>query len=296
MKKIFAITCHKLTQPLIHTVTYFSSFEENIVLIHVDKKSNIEDFLFLKAKNVHFIENRISILWGNVSQIISTIELMKYSLKYEYEYFFLLSGDDIPLRSNKDLNNFLYKNIKYDFIHYQDGKTPYINPEDRVKYNYPSFFFLKKKTFYIRLKKFFVYTFKDVFYKNKLFNDYKINIPKLYKGTNWFGLKKSTIVYISEYISNNSWFLDLFEKSVCGDEIFFHSIIKANDKIILFDNPNYGHKALRYIDWVSGPEYPKILNEEDSSNMKKSNYFFARKVHEDAKDSFMKSFLKDSIL
>ena len=294
MKKIFAITCHKLTQPLIHTVTYFSSFEENIVLIHVDKKSNIEDFLFLKAKNVHFIENRISILWGNVSQIISTIELMKYSLKYEY--FFLLSGDDIPLRSNKDLNNFLYKNIKYDFIHYQDGKTPYINPEDRVKYNYPSFFFLKKKTFYIRLKKFFVYTFKDVFYKNKLFNDYKINIPKLYKGTNWFGLKKSTIVYISEYISNNPWFLDLFEKSVCGDEIFFHSIIKANDKIIIFDNPNYGHKALRYIDWVSGPEYPKILNEEDSSNMKKSNYFFARKVHEDAKDSFMKSFLKDSIL
>lgn len=296
MKKIFAITCHKLTQPLIHTVTYFSSFEENIVLIHVDKKSNIEDFLFLKAKNVHFIENRISILWGNVSQIISTIELMKYSLKYEYEYFFLLSGDDIPLRSNKDLNNFLYKNIKYDFIHYQDGKTPYINPEDRVKYNYPSFFFLKKKTFYIRLKKFFVYTFKDVFYKNKLFNDYKINIPKLYKGTNWFGLKKSTIVYISEYISNNPWFLDLFEKSVCGDEIFFHSIIKANDKIIIFDNPNYGHKALRYIDGVSGPEYPKILNEEDSSNMKKSNYFFARKVHEDAKDSFMKSFLKDSIL
>lgn len=296
MNKIFAITCHKLTQPLIHTVTYFASFEENIVLIHVDKKTNIEDFLFLKGNNVHFIENRINILWGNVSQIISTIELMKYSLKYEYEYFFLLSGDDIPLKSNEELNNFLYKNSKYEFIHYQDGKTSYINPEDRVKYNYPLFFFLKKKTLYIRLKKFFVYTFKDVFYKNKLFYDHKINIPKLYKGTNWFGLKKSTIIYILEYIYNNPWFLDLFEKSICGDEVFFHSIIKTNSEIIIFDNPNYGHKALRYIDWVSGPEFPKILNEEDISNMRKSNYFFARKVHEDAKDSFMKSFLKDFIL
>lgn len=162
MNKIFAITCHKLTQPLIHTVTYFSSFEENIVLIHVDKKSNIEDFLFLKKNNVHFIDNRINILWGNISQIISTIELMKYSLKYEYEYFFLLSGDDIPLKSNEDLNNFLYKNSKYEFIHYQDGRTSYINPENRVKYNYPFFFFLKKKTLYIRLKN-FLYIYLKIF-------------------------------------------------------------------------------------------------------------------------------------
>lgn len=147
MNKLFAITCHKLTQPLIHTVAYFSSFEENTILIHVDKKSNIEDFLFLKANNVHFIENRIDILWGNVSQIVSTIELMKYSLKYKYDFFFLLSGDDIPLKTNEELNTFLYENKKYDFIHYQDGNTPYINPENRIKYSYPSFFFLKKNPF-----------------------------------------------------------------------------------------------------------------------------------------------------
>ena len=106
----------------------------------------------------------------------------------------------------------------------------------------------------------------------------------------------STIKYILEYISDNPWFLDIFEKSICGDEVFFHTIIKTNSKVIVFDNPNYGHKALRYIDWTSGPEYPKILNEEDSVNMKKSNYLFARKVHEKSKDNFMKSFLTDSIL
>lgn len=290
MNKIFAITCHKLTQPLIHTVEYLSSFNENIILIHVDKKVNLSDFLILKGPNVHLIPNRIEVTWGHVSQIISVLELMKFSLEFDYQFFFLLSGDDIPIKTNEDLNIFLENHFKYNFIHYQDGINQ-IKAEDRVKYNYPKFFYLRKRTFVVKAKKLFVYKTKKILYKNKKFSKKCYKIPKMYKGTNWFGLKKCTVQYIIKFLDVNIWYMDLFEKSFCGDEVFFHTIVKTNEDLILFDCPNYSNKALRYIDWHSGPEYPRILTESDRFKIKNSNYFFARKIDENASRDFMEYFL-----
>lgn len=291
MNKIFAITCHKLTNPLIHTVMYLSSFEENIVLIHVDKKTSIQDFLVLKKNNVYLIPNRVEVTWGHVTQIISVIELMKFSLKFNYEFFFLLSGDDIPLKNNNKINDFLECFFDYNFINYQDLVTNYINPEDRVRYNYPKFFYVREKTFIIKAKKLFVYKFKKFFYRNKDFHKIKNKVPKMYKGDNWFGLKKETVNYVVDYIGRNPWYLDLFNKSICGDEVFFHTIIKTNKNLKIFSNTEYPHKALRYIDWHSGPEYPKILSEADKCKMKSSNNLFARKINENATKNFMNYFL-----
>lgn len=290
MNKLFAITCHKLTQPLIHTVKYLSSFDENTILIHVDKKTDINIFSILKSPNVHIVPNRIEVTWGHVSQIISVIELMRFSLEVNYEFFFLLSGDDIPIKSNEQLNIFLRKFFGYNFINYQD-RVNYTNPEDRVKYNYPDFFYLRKKTFITKAKKFFVYKARNPFYRNKRFFSMKYKVPKMYKGTNWFGLKKCTVKYIIKYLDLNPWYLDLFERSICGDEIFFHTIIKTNKNLSLFDCPNYSNKALRYIDWYSGPEYPRILNENDKHKIKASKNFFARKIDENASKEFMECFL-----
>ena len=69
--------------------------------------------------------------------------------------------------------------------------------------------------------------------------------------------------------------------------MFFHTIImnsKYKDKIYNY-NSSYDdiHMALRYIDWVSGPEYSKILDEEDFKKIKdnkNTGCIFARKFDE----------------
>ncbi|WP_201578195.1 beta-1,6-N-acetylglucosaminyltransferase [Psychrobacter okhotskensis] len=291
MNKVFAITCHKITNPLVHTVRYLSSFEENIVLVHVDKKANIQDFIVLKNNNVHLIPNRIEVTWGHITQIISVIELMRFSLRFNYEFFFLLSGDDIPIKNNNKINTFLEHFFDYNFIHYQDLVTKYINPEDRVRYNYPKFFYFREKTVITKAKKLFVYRFKNIFFRNKEFYRIKNKIPRMYKGTNWFTLKKDTVKYVINYIEKNEWYLDLFNKSICGDEVFFHTIIKTNNKLKIFSDNKYPHKALRYIDWYTGPQYPKVLKEEDKQRMISSNNLFARKIDENATKDFMECFL-----
>ena len=76
MKKIFCITCHQLTSPLTLTVKYLSSFDSNQILIHVDKKSDINDFLFLESSNVVVLNDRVNVSMGAVSQIKATLLLL----------------------------------------------------------------------------------------------------------------------------------------------------------------------------------------------------------------------------
>lgn len=83
----------------------------------------------------------------------------------------------------------------------------------------------------------------------------------------------------------------MFYKSFAADEVIFHTIIMTNPDVKLFNQPDYPISSLRYIDWQSGPEYPRVLIEADKDNMAKSNCFFARKIHANASSEFMNFFL-----
>lgn len=290
MKIIYGITCHRMTNPLLHTVNYLSSFEENIILIHIDKKSDIEDLLILRKPNVHLISDRVNVTWASFSFTEAILELMRFSLNFQYDFFFLLSGDDIPLKSNIELKEFLNTFPDYNFVSF-DKKATDEHIEGRVKYIYPSVFFQRDTKILTRVrKKSFKFT-KNIFYKNNGFEDNRYRMPSLYKGSNWFGLKINTIKYILNYLDENEWFFKLFDRSSCADETFFHSIIKTNPKIKLFEHIDYPRSCLRYIDWQTGPEYPKMLKEEDMLKMKSSSCFFARKISPDASQEFMDFFL-----
>lgn len=292
MKVVYAIVCHRITNPLLHTVGYLSSFEDNIVLIHVDKKSDIKKFLFLEKSNVHLIPNRVDVTWGALSLTRSVLQLMEFSLNFQYDFFFLLYGDDIPLKSNSDLKNLLNSFSDYNFISF-DKTATVEHIENRVKYLHPDEFFQRDAKLLTRVKKKAFALTRDIFYKNKSFEESRHRLPPLYKGSNWFGLTADTIKYILDYISDNEWFLKVFDKSFAADETVFHTIIKTNPKLKIFEHTDYPISCLKYIDWQSGPDYPKALGEEDQLKIKASTCFFARKIDADASLYFMSSFLKE---
>ena len=115
-------------------------------------------------------------------------------------------------------------------------------------------------------------------------NKYYNLLPPLYKGANWFCISTEVTNYIFEYLDKNEWYNTSFKKSFCGDEVFFQIIImnsEYKDRIYNYDiECDDNRMALRYIDWISGPEYPKILNEDDFRNMKNTNCIFGRKFNE----------------
>lgn len=288
MKKIFAITVHRMTNPLIFLVDYISSFENNLIFIHIDKKSD-ETIFFenLARDNVIFLENRVDVRWGGVGQIRATLNLMMAALKNEFDYLFFLSGDDIPLKTNKEFDYFLEKNNGKNFFQFDENGSNHI---DRLKFNYPDFFLRKNKSFFEKLILFFFPIVRGVFFKNKIFHQKGKKIL-YYKGDSWFGIDFISANKIIEFLNSNPWYLDMYEKSYCGDEIFFHTIAK-NLELNFFEESSRNN-ALRYIDWSSGPDYPRILDEEDVAEMKKSDMFFARKIDPNADLDFMIQFVRE---
>ena len=276
MKIAYCIICHRNTNILRTSIQTLAS--DNDIYLHVDKKANIVDFDEYK-NDVSFIKERIDVRWGRYPQIESMLVLLNEARKKNYDYICLLSGDDLPLKSSIEIRDFFDENRGKEFIGIQKDFDE-AQLENRLKYEYTSNLSLKKDKNI--LEKSIILIQKKL--KLTALNKYYKLLPSLYKGANWFCLSKDLINYIFDYLEENRWYKSAFAKSCCGDEIFFQTIVMNSDyrdRIYHYDIESDDNRmALRYIDWVSGPEYPKILNEDDFSNIKKSDCLFGRKFKE----------------
>ena len=291
MKKIFCITCHQLTSPLTLTVKYLSSFDSNQILIHVDKKSDINDFLFLESSNVVVLNDRVNVSWGAVSQIKATLLLLSKASQIDFDYLFFLSGDDLPCMRNEDIDAFIERINYKNMIHYQDSRNNHVDPIGRVKYNYPAFFFSKENNLNIKVKRKAFSVFKFLF-KSSHYKYAKEKGVVFYKGTNWFSFNRKTVGDVLEFVTNNNWYLNVFEQSLCGDEVFFHTLLKFIGVDDIFHDPEKVNDVLRYIDWSTGPDYPRILYGTDLYRIKKSGCIFARKFPQHVGEGIFVELLK----
>lgn len=278
------ITAHKLTEPLKWCVSYLSSFDENVIIIHYDKKSNIADLTPLKKDNVFILDenDRVDVKWGEFSLVEATIKLLIEAKKHQPDYYSLISGDDVPLMSNDKINTLLHNNDGYDFIDYVNLSSISFNPMIRIKYIYPVIFFIKSPSFFNKLQRKVFFALKDILFINKeLLSSIDNIFPNgVFKGTNWFTLHFSSVDFILNWIDANNDKIYLFKKTLCSDESFFHSILKSKPNLVLFESNNESINCLRYIDWKSGPDYPKTLDESDIPKIK-LDYMFARKIKDD---------------
>lgn len=280
MKKIFCILCHKVTNPLIYTVNYLSSFTENTILIHVDAKSSLEDFQPLAARNVFFVQNRVRVTWGDYSQIASTLNTLSEALQWNFDYLFLLSGDDLPCQSNQSINDFLHSINKKNLMHFQDARNHYVDPAVRVKYRYPAVCYVRNKSLPEKFEVLAFKLFKGLYITDE-FKRHASSITRFYKGTNWFSLNHATVNALMKFVDVNPWYCHLYQQSFCGDEVFFHTLLKQLGVEDFYHDSEKLNDALRYIDWKTGPDFPRTLDESDVPNIKRSGCLFTRKIASD---------------
>ena len=273
MKIAYCILCHKFNKILKNCIELLSR-DNCDIYIHVDKKSNIEDFKELENKTI-FIKNRVSISWGHYSQIEATLELLNSTRNKKYDYIFLLSGDDLSLKTNEYIEKFLEKNNGKEFIDIKECPTNFI--ERRIKRISSVIDCKRDKSFIEKKYSKFMRSFRKIF---KIENKYFKELPRIYHGSNWFGITSQCRDYIFEYLKNNKNFLEAFKYTKCGDEEFFQTLIMDTpfkEKIYTKEGIN---SNLRYIDWETGPEYPKVLNKKDYEKILKSECLFGRKFNE----------------
>ena len=250
------------------------------VYIHIDKRSSLNLY---KNKNIN-IYKKYKTYHGSYNQIIATLFLLKKAFINNHNRYLLISGQDIPVKSNREIIDF-FNNNNSEYYYCQklprecwdgnggyDRLTKYWNDNKNFRINIKS-----KFNILLRFKRKLLHILCKV--ENKIFK--MINKEKKRKidyeyfgGTNWFNFSHLCVKKIFDYLNTDKKYVKRYKWTSCADEIFYQTIIMKIDGI------NINNDDLRYVDWENGPEYPKILRVDDYEKIIKSDKLFARKFDE----------------
>lgn len=248
----------------------------NDIYIHIDKKVtkfNNNYFLKLaKKSNIYFIQ-REDVNWGGYSLVNVEIMLLKSAIQYNYEYYHLISGVDLPIKTQDEIHNFFIENRGKEFIHF-DSLILSENEYDRIRYYY---FVQDKISNRNSFKKFLRYIERVgiIFQKVAKINRMKNFNIRLGKGAQWFSITNDFAKYI---VKNEPLIKSIFKYGNCVDEMFVQTILlnsKFKDNLYYKNFDNNYKSIVRYIDWERGNPY--IFTKNDYNDLINSEYLFARK-------------------
>src|SRR5664280_2591372 len=95
--------------PLLGKLLRLLDDDRNDVFVHVDAKAKgfVEADLRTIVTNsrLHFTK-RTRVMWGSYSMINAELLLLRSAVPNNYAYYHLLSGSDLPLRTQKSIHDF----------------------------------------------------------------------------------------------------------------------------------------------------------------------------------------------
>lgn len=268
MKVSYLILAHKNSSQIATFINTLDCKNVNF-FIHIDKRSNIAaESLLEKMKNkenVFFIQQRQKVEWGGYRTIVSTLLLLKECLARDRcDYISLHSDEDLPIKNRNEISDYIKGNQGKEFVNYFKIPVKKWWPDngiERIEY----FWFIDEYGFD---KSYALYEEqKSLNIKRKFFSDLQ---P--YGGSQWWTITRECAKFIFDYVNENTSYCDYYKYTLLPEEGFFQTIILNShfkDRVV---NDN-----LRYIDWISGPQYPRILNINDFDKLMESDRLFARK-------------------
>lgn len=275
MKIAYLILAHDNPKHLYRLVQSLRH-ENAVIFIHIDRKSNIEDFAASKIfPEVVFISERVKVYWGGFSMIKATLNLLSAAFSHHrFDCFQLLSNSDYPVKSNAFIMAALTRS---NAQHIECMKMPLSHkPLSRLE-NFTLEGGRNKHGLKAKLIRAINRCLAAFARQHK--RNYKKHLGdlQLYGGSQWWILTHACVKYILDFLQKHPSYLKAFHYSFCPDEIFFQTIVmnspfRTNVK-----------DSLTYADWTR-PEYkpqdspPAEIEEHHLEVIKeKKHILFARK-------------------
>lgn len=249
--------------------------ERNDLYVHIDKKVKRSLIPELKVSNSHLeIISPINVSWGGDNMIECELRLLEAATKQKHAYYHLLSGVDLPIKSQDYIHDFFNNNCGKEFIDFDDRAIKSGSFLPRIKY----YHFLQNKIGRNAGKLVAVY---EKLENNLLKLQSKFGVDRtknsdivFYKGTNWFSITHELAKYL---LSCERMIKKYCYNSLCADEVFLQTFVKNSE----FGN-NIVDDCLRCIDWNRGAPY--TYTAEDYDFLINSPKLYARKfsINKDA--------------
>lgn len=283
MKHAFLIIVHNnwwQLKKLIHLI----DDDSHDIYIHIDKKSDSfikEDFInVVNHSNIYFFQE-YKVYWGGVSLVEVELFLFEMAHKKKYDYYHLISGADLPLKSNCEINAFFEKNKGKEFILYDNEKL--LNDSEisrRTKYYH---FLQNYRRKYTQKWKNEIFTFCErvllilqiVLHINRVKDlDWTIKY-----GSNWVSITNNLV---EEIINQKEKIMKVFSFTNCADELYIQTVAyNCGFKDNIYHSKDSISDNVRFIDWKRGKNgNPYTFRMDDYQSLKENKNLFARKFSE----------------
>ncbi len=241
--------------------------KRNDIFIHIDAKAGF-DYASYKPyfSKIHYIANRIDGRWGDFSLVEIEFALIRAAVRLgQYSHFHLLSGVDLPVKSQDFIHEYCKANPNTLFIGYAQNVTDHeLSWRSQHRFLFSRSFksgsAIKKITraLVARIQSLVKYT------------RYPLTVKK---GSQWWSITSDFAKYL---LGNEQQIRHYFQGTYCPDEMvvqtlcwnspFRHNICSVTDEF---------HGCKRYIPWRNGSLMP--FTDHDFTLMQHPDFWFARK-------------------
>lgn len=252
----------------------------NDIFVHVDAKAKNFRQESLDGATRHsrliVLPQRFKVNWGGVSIMRSELALLKKATsESKYAYYHLLSGMDMPIKTQDEIHAFFNEHKGYEFINLWEFKK-----STRSRFRYYTIFPEGEGKFRTRI-------INHIFKGLQMAVGFRINRNIDFRfGSQWFSITDSLARYVVE---KENWLEKVFRHTSTCDEIFLPTLVAESP----FSNRLYVPAAvknqkevnmanMRFIDWTRGESvrHPWVFRAGDMSLLESVPHLWARKFDE----------------
>lgn len=255
--------------------------ERNDILVHLDKRCQDfgpQDFSCQRAQ-LRFIEERVAVYWGDHSQLEAEFRLFAAARALgTHRIYHLLSGADMPLKSQDYIHDFIAAHPDTDFV------GLWLDPAARhdARYKVARYHFGMKWEKSLRQPQLSIALAKLRHLLAELLLQLRGPRPFIgepVKGSQWMSLSQKTLDFI---LSQQKQLLKRYRHMRCPDELFIASLLynSPEHRARIYDA---AHRTgdLRYMLWSEESSSPRTLGIEQLEDLLASPMLFARKFSSD---------------
>lgn len=269
MKHAYLIMCHNNFEQLKLLLKLLDD-ERNDIYVHIDKKAKsfcIDDFNAVTERAGLTFVKRINVSWGGYSLIAAEMNLLKAAVNSRYSYYHLLSGVDLPIKSQNEIHDFFEKNAGKEFISVDESSVGGSDFSNRIgEYHLLQDFIGRNSGLRITvIEK--CERLSLMFQKKMRVNRNRHNKMVIYKGSNWFSITHDMVLYV---LDREREIKRCFGYGLAADELFLQTIAMHSPY-----KQNITGTCMRLINWDRGE--PHTFTEADYEMLIHSDNLFARK-------------------
>ena len=264
MKHAYLILAHT-DVPLLETLVRSIDDRRNDIYIHWDAKSGKFPSINVKESQLVFLNERIDVRWAGFSMVEAEYLLFKAAYANgPYDYYHLISGSDLPIKTQDYIHSECEKMAGTEFIAFADASQKEIDFRTRHYFLFSEEF--RTKNVLKRVLRFLYLKYQDVFYKKRSDITFR-------KGSQWCSLTHEFVGYLLTQEENVR---TTFSHTFCPDEMFIQTVCFNSDYMKKVRKASYEFDGnMRFIKWENG----ELLHIEakDLAALKECNRWFARK-------------------